>query len=131
MKNSAISFSCLLLLIFSIKAHAIGESFSIHLVHPDNDAIVASLKNDSDLTEYMKIGLNQDGKDIVLWAKKQAEIDIGDVEKASLGFFHLAPSRQPRVKNPVTKDLLQKSTSGLLRTVVKNGLTSLLEIPKK
>src|SRR5262245_22082288 len=101
MTKSVICFSFFLLLIFPIKAHAIGESFSIHLVHPDNDAIVASLKNDSDLTEYMKIGLTQDGKDIVLWAKKQADIDIGDVKKASLEFPPLDPTPRPRVKKTV------------------------------
>lgn len=98
MTKSSFSFSYFLLLILSIQAHALGESFSIHLVHPDNDAIVSSLKNDSDLTEYMKIGLSQDGMDIVLWAKKKAEIDIGDIERASLESSPSAPSLRPRQK---------------------------------
>jgi hypothetical protein len=91
MPNSAISIFCFLLLGFSIEAHAIEESFSVHLVHPDNDAIVSSLKNDFDLTEYMKIVLTEDGKDIALWAKKKAAIDIGDIDRASLEFPSLGP----------------------------------------
>ncbi len=84
MTNFAIRFSYFLLLVFSLNAYALTESFSIHLVHPDNDAIVSSLKKDLDLTGYMRIGLVQDGMDIVVWVEKKAEIAIGDLERADL-----------------------------------------------
>lgn len=79
-----------------MKAYAIADSFSIHLVHPDNDAIVSSLKSDSDLTEYVKIELAEDGKKVVLWVKKKAEIDISDLERAHLEFSPLTPSLRLR-----------------------------------
>lgn len=95
----AIRFSCFVLLVFSLNAHALEESFSIHLVHPDNDAIVSSSKKDLDLTGFVRIGLVQDGIEKVVWVEKKAEIVIGDLERADLEIppsDPLKPSVRPR-----------------------------------
>ncbi|HTN72677.1 MAG TPA: hypothetical protein VMO00_16470 [Methylomirabilota bacterium] len=63
---------------------AIAESFSIHLVHPDNDAIVSSINPDVDLSDYMKIILPAEGKDEVVWASKKVEIGLSDLFGAAV-----------------------------------------------
>lgn len=59
-------------------------SFSIQLVHPDNNVIVSSPNSNVDLTEYTQVTLIEHDKKEVLWINKRIEIDITDVQEATL-----------------------------------------------
>ena len=91
MANSVATICALLLVSLLNAPEARSNSFSMHQVHPDNDAILNASNTKVDLSGYMKIELVEGDKKIALWARRQAEIDIHDLEKVSLGMDDPAP----------------------------------------
>src|SRR5947209_4514994 len=77
-------FLILPVLLFMIP-DALAESFSIHLIHPDNDH-VGLPKADTDLRDYEKFIDYRDGKEKVLWVSKTIELGIGDLDEAKVNF---------------------------------------------
>lgn len=75
-----------LLLITSTANNVLAQSFSIHLVHPDNDSIGSSPNADIDLRDYEKFTARRDGKDEVLWVSRKVELDISDIDEVNLTF---------------------------------------------
>ena len=62
-----------------------AETFSVHLVHPNNDALVSSLNTDLNLRDYMKVTFPKSKDDVeILWISKKIEIHITDLEEAHL-----------------------------------------------
>jgi hypothetical protein len=88
------SFFFVLLFIISTPKHAMAEVFSVHLVHPNNHALVSSLNTDLDLRDYVKVTFpkNKDEAEI-LWISKKIEIHITDLEEAHLT-VQKPPSRE-------------------------------------
>lgn len=91
MVNAVTTICALLLVSLFNAAEARASSFSMHQVHPDNDAILNASNTKADLSGYMKMELSEDDRKITLWTKRHAEIDIHDLEKAI--FVMIDPAR--------------------------------------
>ena len=89
-----VSFYFVLRFSISTPKHAMAESFSVHLVHPNNDALVSSLNTDLDLRDYMKVAFPKSKDEVeILWISKKIEIHITDLEEARVT-VQKPPSRE-------------------------------------
>jgi hypothetical protein len=74
---ASVSFLCVAL----VASLAAGESFEVRLVHPNNEAIVSSKAQGTDLSNYEKWIWKQRSRNEELWVSKKVEIDIRDFKE--------------------------------------------------